>query len=254
MRRVISAAFFALSLIGTAQAQSSAIPEQRLVYSKDVDFFGADLTNLFDTTLDACERACLSNSQCSAFTFNQKSNACFPKSGVSDKQTYEGAMSAEVYRADTNTLNGALTRASDLAFLTQRDRDAAFEQAQKLGSLHPGGQWSVQVLLDAVRDRRIEKNLMSAMHWQGAAAAQSDASDMWAEYARLAMEVKGKNSSDTRKMSQRALNAAHNAYLRAADDGAKVSALQIMASAMEELKRGRDMIPALRLAESIQPR
>jgi len=56
MRRVISAAFFALSLIGTAQAQSSAIPEQRLVYSKDVDFFGADLTNLFDTTLDACER------------------------------------------------------------------------------------------------------------------------------------------------------------------------------------------------------
>jgi hypothetical protein len=62
MRRVISAAFFALSLIGTAQAQSSAIPEQRLVYSKDVDFFGADLTNLFDTTLDACERACLSNS------------------------------------------------------------------------------------------------------------------------------------------------------------------------------------------------
>ena len=254
MRRVISAAFFALSLIGTAQAQSSAIPEQRLVYSKDVDFFGADLTNLFDTTLDACERACLSNSQCSAFTFNQKSNACFPKSGVSDKQTYEGAMSAEVYRADTNTLNGALTRASDLAFLTQRDRDAAFEQAQKLGSLHPGGQWSVQVLLDAVRDRRIEKNLMSAMHWQGAATAQSDASDMWAEYARLAMEVKGKNSSDTRKMRQRALNAAHNAYLRASNDGAKVSALQIMASAMEELKRGRDMIPALRLAESIQPR
>ncbi|WP_439143730.1 alpha-2-macroglobulin family protein [Planktotalea sp.] len=254
MRRVIFAVVFALLCVGTAVAQSGPIPEQRLVYSKDVDFFGADLTNLFDTTLDACERACLNNSQCSAFTFNQKSNACFPKSGVSEKQTYEGAMSAEVYRTNANLLNAAEQRTREIAFLTQRDRDAAFAQAQKLGALHPGGQWSVEVLLDAVRDRRTENNLLSAMHWQGAATAQSDASDMWAEYARLAMEVKGKNSSDTRKMRQRALNAAHNAYLRATNDGAKVSALQIMANAMEELRRGRDMIPALRLAESIQPR
>ena len=255
MRRVLSVALFALSLASFANAQNkNPIPEQRLVYSKGIDFFGADLTNLFDTTLEACERACLSDRQCTAFTFNQKSNACFPKSGVSEKQTYEGALSAEVYRANNNILSTAETRVNDLAFLRQSDRDAARAQADKLGRLHPGGQWTVQVLLDAVRDRRADKNLRSAMHWQGAATAQSDASDMWAEYARLAMEVKGKNSSDTRKLTQRALNAASNAYLRAPNDAAKVSALQIMARALEKQKRGRDMIPALRLAESIQPR
>lgn len=254
MRRFFAAAVLGLSLVTPALAQNTLIPEQRLIYSKDVDFFGSDLTNLFNTTLEACETACLSNAQCTAFTFNQRSNACFPKSGVSEKQTYEGALSAEVYRAAAAVLQTAESRVKDLGFLGDRDRAAILSQAKGLGSLHRGGQWSVQVLLDAVRDRRAEKNLLSAMHWMGAATAQSDASDMWAEYARLALEVKGKNSSDTRRYRQRALNAAANAYLRAPSAAAQVSALQIMAEAMEIVGRGRDMIPTLRLAEAIQPR
>ncbi|MEP5153425.1 MG2 domain-containing protein, partial [Planktotalea sp.] len=254
MRRIFAAVILGLSMATPMLAQTSLVPEQRLVYSKDVDFFGSDLTNLFDTTQDACETACLSNSQCTAFTFNQRSNSCFPKSGVSEKQTYEGALSAEVYRANANTLQTATARANDLGFLSDRDRSAIRAQAEGLGALHPGGKWSVQVLLDAVRDRRAEKNLMSAMHWMGAATAQSDASDMWAEYARLALEVNAKSTSDKRKFRRRALNAAANAYLRAPSPAAQVSALQIMAEAMERDGRGRDMIPALRLAESIQPR
>ena len=254
MRRILASAILAVSFAFPALAQSSLIPEQRLVYSKDIDFYGADLTNLFDTTLEACERACLSNTQCTAFTFNQRSNSCFPKGGVSEKKPYEGALSAEVYRANARIVQASSARLNELAFLSERDRAAMRAQAEGLGRLHPGGQWSVQVLLDAVRDRRAEKNLMSAMHWQGAATAQSDASDMWAEYARLALEVKGKNSSDTRKFRNRAVNAAANAYLRAPNAAAQVSALQIMAEAMEQVGRGRDMIPALRLAESIQPR
>lgn len=255
MRRVFSATLFALSLAAPLLGQSAAsIPEQRLVYSKDIDFFGADLTNLFDTTLDACERACLSNAQCTAFTFNERSNACFPKSGVSEKQPYEGALSAEVYRASAGVLSTAPARLRELGFLSESDHSAVLAQAEGLGKLHPGGQWSVQVLLDAVRDRRNENNLLSAMHWQGAATAQSDASDMWAEYARLALEVTGTNSSENRKYRQRALNAASNAYLRAVTPAAQVSALQIMADAMEQIGRGRNMVPALRLAQDIQPR
>lgn len=255
MRRIISAALLILSFTSPVFAQEAGpIPEKRLIYSKDIDFFGADLTNLFDTTQQACERACLSNAQCTAFTFNQRSNACFPKSGVSEKQTYEGALSAEVYRASASAQNTGANRVADLGFLGQNDRTAARVQAEGLGALHPGGRWTVQVLLDAVRDRRAEGNLRSAMHWQGAATAQSDASDMWAEYARLAMQVKGKNSSETRKLRERALNAAINAYLRAPSAAAQVSALQIMAEAMEQTKRGRDMIPALSLAQMIQPR
>ena len=72
----------------------TAVPEHRYLFSRDVDFYGADLTNLFDTTLDACQRACSAQAACVAFTFNARSNACFPKSGVSDRQPYEGAMSA----------------------------------------------------------------------------------------------------------------------------------------------------------------
>ena len=53
MRRIISVALLAISFVTPAFAQvATPIPEQRLVYSKDIDFYGADLTNLFDTTLD----------------------------------------------------------------------------------------------------------------------------------------------------------------------------------------------------------
>ncbi len=52
----------------------------------------------------------------------------------------------------------------------------------------------------------------------------------------------------------RALMATMNAYLRADTAPVQVSALGVMAEALEANGRGRAMIPALRLAQSIAPR
>lgn len=255
MRRVFLFILILFSFSAQLSAQTEApIPEKRLVYFKDIDFYGSDLTNLFDTSLDACERACLSNSQCKAFTFNQRSNACFPKAGVSETQPYEGAMSAKVFRANPDVLNVGPARAADLDFLRDADLFEAYDQAAGLSRLHPGGQWSVEVLVKASRDRLSDGNMNGAIHWMGAAASIADTSDLWLEYARLSLEAKSNKSSDVRRWRARAKTAAVNAYLRALTVGAQVSALEVLANALEQTGRGRDMIPALRLAERLQPR
>ena len=254
MRRFLAALTLGLATALPAFSQDY-VPDRRLVVTKDVDFYGADLQALFDTDLRSCQTACLSDPNCRAFTFNTRSNACFPKSGVSEKQPYEGATSAEVFTLDPAISRIADARATELdGFLPNRDLTNALAQARDIGAFHPGGQWDLDTLLDAARERRGVNDHLNAMRWTGAAVAQSDRSDLWVEYARLSLAVKTSKSSDTRKYAGRAMSAAVNGYLRALNDPARVNALSVMADALERQNRGRDMIPALRLAERIQPR
>lgn len=51
---------FGLMMAWMAPAQD-LIPERRFVLSQDSDLPGGDIASIFDTTLEACERACATN-------------------------------------------------------------------------------------------------------------------------------------------------------------------------------------------------
>ena len=95
MRRLVFALTSGIALLGApALAQDRIlIPEKRLVLSADTDLPGSDLQSVFNTTLDACQAACLADDACVAFTFNSGAGACFPKSAVGEPVPYEGALS-----------------------------------------------------------------------------------------------------------------------------------------------------------------
>ena len=88
----------------------------------------------------------------------------------------------------------------------------------------------------------------------GAAVSLTDAPDQWVQYALDALAVAEKDSQRRRSMRDMALAASINGYLRATTPPEQVLALSTLANALEKLGRGRDTIPALRLAQSIQPR
>ena len=105
MRGFRPARYFALMamvwLAGPGPALADdLIPDRRLVLSENTDLPGGDLTSIFDTTLEACERACLTNRACTAFTFNTRNGSCFPKSGAGGPATYQGAYSGTVIEGD----------------------------------------------------------------------------------------------------------------------------------------------------------
>ena len=135
MRRLMLA-FIAAACAATsspAQEAGPMMPERRLVVSRDTDFFGGDLQALFDTSLEACQALCLGDPACAAFTFNTRSNACFPKTGVTERKPYDGAVSAEVIAAGAEALARAQARGRDLGFLDGGDLAAARQDDQPVG-------------------------------------------------------------------------------------------------------------------------
>lgn len=252
LRQVVS--ILLITSYSTVAAAEDPLPDRRPVVTRDVDFYGADLDPLFDTTFEACQKACLANATCNAFTYNSRSNACFPKSSVSERQPYEGAISAEILSTDPRALAGAQARADDLEFLSAGDLRNARDLAENIGWRHPADAWDVETMLAAARDREAKGDHLNAMRWTGAAISRVDSSDLWVEYARLSLLAKSQSSSDVRRFKAQSVKASVNGYLRALSDPARVSALAQMAAALESNRRGRDMISALRLAQNIQPR
>jgi uncharacterized protein YfaS (alpha-2-macroglobulin family) len=245
-----------LGALGLSVAHAeTAMPDRRLIVTRDMDFYGSDLQALFDTSLSACEKLCLDNPQCAAFTFNRNAGACFPKSAISDRVPYEGAISAQVIGNDPFIIERAGLRAGDLGFLGSGSVDAALQEAQALGVRHGGGQWTPDALTDAADQSYGTGNLRDAIHWTGAALAQTDSAALWLQYgqwsAQLAAEEKG---SDRRKYRTRSRNAAINAYLRATTVPQSQTALLDLSRVLEAEGKGRDVIPALRLAESLGSR
>ncbi|MGB2201198.1 MAG: alpha-2-macroglobulin family protein [Pseudooceanicola atlanticus] len=237
-----------------AQAQDAPVPEKRVVVSGDRDFVGTDLSQLFDTTFEACRQACEAQDACIAFTFNQTNKSCFPKSEVTAEEEFDGAQSARVVRMTPEAMALAETRAAEIAFLGTGVMRDARDLARQVGWYHPGGQFTVSAMVAASQQRRTDGDLLNAMRWMGGAVAKSDAADQWAEYARLLHDHAPDAGNNRSRYTDRSLAAAVNAYLRADSDAVRVNALTVMADALLLNRRGRDMIPTLRLAESIQPR
>lgn len=230
------------------------VPDSRFVVSRDLDFFGSDLSALYGVGFQTCQRACEANDQCNAFTFNTRSDSCFPKSSVSDRQPYEGAFSAERIPTDPAVLAAADDRAGELSFLNDQDLAQARSQAGNIGGWYPAGGYALEPVLQASQAREREGDTVAAMRWMGVAVSLTDRSDIWVDYARLNLAIDSESSSNRMQNAERALSASVNGYLRATDAAAQASALVVLAQSLDRNRRGKDMIPALRLSQLIQPR
>lgn len=245
-------ALLALCLALPAVAQDT-IPDRRLALSENLDFYGGDLTPVFDTDFQTCKKLCMGDAACAAFTFNAVSGACFPKTGVTDTQVYDGAISGRVFDTPTGIMAQADIRAAELGFLSASDLSAARAQAEALAERHLVNDWTESALSDAAFQAKRQGNLLGAFRFTGAALTLTDAPGDWLDYGRLAAALSREDKSNRSAYRRSALQAATNAYLRADGPRQQAQALAVMAAMLEQLGRGRDMIPALRLANDLVP-
>ncbi|MFN7222566.1 MAG: alpha-2-macroglobulin family protein [Paracoccaceae bacterium] len=236
-----------------AQDQS-LVPAKRVVLSQDTDLPGGDIGQVFDTTLEACEKACLTNSQCTAFTFNTRNGSCFPKSNPGPSAFYQGAISAQVLAARPGTDTLSALRQGDLNFLSGQDFDSARLQAQALGRTHETNGYSAQEHMQAANDAEGQGDVAAAMRFAGAAVNLTDTPEGWLEYARLSLLSAVRGGSDEAALRERSFQATVNAYVRADTLPLRHTILTMMGDALETMGRGRDTVAALRLAQALQPR
>ena len=249
---IFASLFTVLSTPGWADM--TYVPDRRVTVSSDVDYIGTDLRQLFDITYAGCERACLEDESCVAFTYNSRSNACFPKSAVGSEEQFTGAFSARVLTADPAIVAASEDRAAELDFLTRSDLEAAVKQARSLGSFNLTNGYSAEEWLNSARRARAGGNIERAINQTAAALTLTDAADQWVELAQHNLDMSPAKNAEKRNFRRAALSSAINGYLRTASPATRTSALIVMATALEDLGRGRVMISALRLAQELQPR
>ncbi len=255
MRFFLAILFFVFGFNSLAIAEQ-IVPDRRVLLWRDTDFFGSDIQTLLDTSLNACETACLSESSCQAYTFNANKNACFLKNGVGEKSAFAGAWSAEIVPSNPTYIAWGPSRQRELAFLSEGDFAAAAEQARKMPHDYVVGGWDLLNLRDAARGAEADANLLNAMRFAGGAVVLSDSAADWAEYARLSLALAYQTSEDSeqRQYRDQGIQAAINGYLRASSAPQQASLLVILAEGLEARGRGRLSIPAYRLAQKLAPR
>lgn len=253
--QILAGAVLWITAVAPATFAQQTLPDHRYVYTQDADFYGADLGPLFDTNRAACAQACSAQSSCVAFTFNTKSNACFPKSAVSETEFFEGAQSARKVSTSLQAQTLASARADSLIALKDADLAVAAALVQKNADRYLAGSVTLEDVIVAMSTATARGDTAAAARWAGSAVALTDRGDLWARLAWLGLRPRGDTPRDLAGRLQReAVPAAINAYLRAQTLPEQVTALDLLASAFEANRRGRDMIAPLRLATTLEPR
>ena len=235
-------------------AAETLIPAKRLVLSQDTDLPGGDIASYFDTTLEACERACLTSDQCTAFTFNTNNGSCFAKANPGEPGFYLGAYSGFVVDAGPAAEARAQQRRAELTFLPEWDISPATGQAAGLANEHVTNGWTAAEHLASARDSEAAGDFDTASRFVGAALNREDTADNWSEYARLLLLAATRDTNNAATYWDRAFRASINAYLRSGNKAQLHNILLTMGQAFEPMGRGRDLVQALRLAQSLQPR
>nr|WP_233587050.1 alpha-2-macroglobulin family protein [Pseudorhodobacter sp. E13] len=222
--------------------------------TRDADLPGGDISTMFDTVLEACQKACATNTSCTAFTFNSRNGSCFLKANPGQPADYAGAFSGYVIKAAPGVADMAAQRAKELSFLRSSDLSGAKSLAEGLAARHLTGPWTAQEHLEAARAEESQGSVLRASSFVGAALNITDAAPDWAEYARLLLAAASRDANARSELETRAFYATINSYLRTDNPGMRHSLLVDMSEILEARKRGRDMVPALRLAQEIQRR
>ncbi|KIC09518.1 PAN domain-containing protein [Leisingera sp. ANG-M1] len=210
---------------------------------------------MFDTDQAACARACSAQAECAGFVFNQRSNACFPKSELQQPSPYDGALSAVKQLVPAGLAAAAKDRAGRLKSVTAQDLQQAAELSRSLGLAYPLSAKDAAEAFSAARSLIRAGDPLAALRWMGQAVVLTDSAQDWtrfSDYLLRAFEERG-SSRQQRRFRQDAYLAALNGYLRADAPEAQAQALRQAAEAVESLGRGREMLPLLHLAEEIIP-
>ncbi len=239
-------------LAASAAGAQTLLPERRSVLADGFDLPGGDLRQIFDTSLDACERACLADRACTAFTYNARNGACFPKAGAGDPAPYARAISGRIVATDPAAETTARSRAGELAFLPRYMVPQATVQAREMGRNHLAGAFDAETLRQAAQEAESAGDPARAARLWGAVANVTAAASDWEDFARLSLIAASPGGNDAPVLRESAVAAAINAYLRAGPAPQRHTILTVMAEALEATGNGRLSVGALRLAQSIQ--
>ncbi len=232
---------FSFFLILTATLTTAIAQEQsrRIELSQDSDYFGFDLRTEKDVTLDECQKICIDDNKCKAFTYNKKASWCFLKSDRGQLNTFAGSVAGKIVTASAEPDIGP---AKSTDFTTNYESEAQTYRNNLVAAAPKNGTAGVDDIVAAAEGALQSGDLRTAYQNFGTAVSLSpDDSRLWTKLSQTAMSVTP-GPDESGSLTQAALSGAVNGYLTSRTTNSRAEALVMLAKALDQ--RG-DYRPAL---------
>lgn len=226
-----------LASLATVLPAGAAETTRKVVTTQNGDYFGFDLRTEQNVTLDQCEKSCLGDRSCRAFTYNPKVKWCFLKSDFNQLNTFNGAIAGKIVDVAGDPDIGA---APGLPFVSEQLMQDAREAKANLALSDEQKAQGLQSLLALARIELTAGNVENSLTaFRAALAITPDDGDLWIEMARAINTV-----SNTADAAAQASIAALNGYQLTRTTQTRADALAVLATSLANAENYRAALNA----------
>ncbi|MGN7295078.1 MG2 domain-containing protein [Rhizobium sp. SAFR-030] len=236
-------AWFALSLLVAAlvsgQPAGAQQTQRQIETVEESDYLGFDLRTVKNVPLAECEKACIDDRSCRAFTFNVKAKWCFLKSDYNTLNGFPGAVAGKIVTPASDPDIGAPKALTMITPEVQQQADALYNDLEMPAELAGQGLESLKALaqLDLVGGD-VPGAILALT---GALSIEPDDSSLWIEMSRAAGTVRG--DAD---LAAKAVLSAINAHDTSRTVQRRAEALALLGEGLETQENHRGAITALK--------
>ncbi|MGF9695005.1 alpha-2-macroglobulin family protein [Rhizobium sp. 0TCS1.26] len=236
-------AWFALSLLVAAlvsgQPAGAQQTQRQIETVEESDYLGFDLRTVKNVPLAECEKACIDDRSCRAFTFNVKAKWCFLKSDYNTLNAFPGAVAGKIVTPASDPDIGAPKALTMITPEVQQQADALYNDLEMPAELAGQGLESLKALaqLDLVGGD-VPGAILALT---GALSIEPDDASLWIEMSRAAGTVR----SDA-DLAAKAVLSAINAHDTSRTVQRRAEALALLGEGLESQENHRGAITALK--------
>ncbi|TCL92963.1 hypothetical protein C8J38_103147 [Rhizobium sp. PP-WC-2G-219] len=158
--------------------------------TRDHDYFGFDLRTEQNLSLADCEKVCITDRNCRAFTYNPKVKWCFLKSDFHTLNTFPGAVAGRI--VDAASAGPDIGAALPLPFLSEELVTQAREAKRALTVPEDRADAGrVALIAQAARERQEGANEASLQSLMAALAIDAEDGRLWTQASRTANLITG---------------------------------------------------------------
>ena len=245
MRRLTIRLFTLVAMMMTASAGLAADRNMSLMPGNDLP--GFDYGVLKGVDLDTCQSTCVGDTNCQAFTFNEKAKWCFLKGSVGDASPFKGATSGIVVQTPS-VEDISLQRQRELSFPASGLIDGARSLASGLATSDPAPEGvTFDDLVSEAEAAAREGNAASArVFLRQALGINGNDPILWVNLADTALTIYNGTLNNSGQgdydLASEVTYAALNSFLRAERQDVRAAALDYLMRGLEGRQMWREAI------------
>lgn len=249
MRAIFHAVLVSLAVVsGSFAGAAFAAPQstRSIETTPDSDYFGFDLRAEKDVSLQDCERICIENNACKAFTYNIKARWCFLKSDFNTLKASPGAVAGRI--VEQKAAEKDLGAPPPLSYLTAWNQLQARRFVLQVDAEDADRAKGLTTLTgEAIAAAQAGDFSRAFAAYKAIAAIAPDQAVGWVGAANIAANLEA-----TALSGDDAVSAAINGYQRTRTATDRAEALYVLAKALQKAERFRPALEAYKASLALR--